>query len=108
MLAYSASLREPCALAKRRPATVAAVAPMADRNVLRLVITAPGASRRDTPVPRAKERSCGSGRGLEHRHALRRVEGPGLHPVEDVRLVVQLGHGAGEARPVQHFLLAGR
>src|SRR5262245_12372922 len=44
----------------------------------------------------------------EYGEAFGRVEGPGFYPIQYVSLVVQFGHGAGEAGPIEHFVLSGR
>src|SRR5262245_23737360 len=88
------------AMKKRSPTTLCATARRYSGFMLIVCIAGPAwTCALGTSIPRLV--------APEHRHALRRVERPGLHPVQDLRPVVRFGHGAGEAGPVEHFLLAG-
>ena len=43
---------------------------------------------------------------LEHRQAFGGVKGPGLDPIHNLHLAVQLRHGTHQTHPIEDFLLA--
>src|SRR4029453_269678 len=65
------------------------------------------AGRRRSASPGRRARRCRRPSSKD-RLALRRVEDPGLHPVDQLHLGAELRHGPGEPPPVQHPVLPGR